>query len=530
MSDDGLSAIPLEGIQAIVAYHNVAGQSGVLNAAGAELEHELMAHYAFRGIDHIPYVQGQNIRCFVLSPQIDAMRDHVQYREQIAGMEFTPITNTAELAGMGIDKAVFLPYIRLTDEPLESSIDWIRYGLPPQVTIKLKDKAYIHRWLVSRGLARHTPNHIACDATYIPRFGKRMLREIITMYEDLEMRTRYPVGLMIRGALSDGNYAMAAIVEAITDMTIRDVSIKKGQWMLKPNGKSEDLEIFDTAGEALVRVREHIRHENNRDIDDRVVMSRLIDLDASPGLCAAVVNNQIFDFPFNGQYMEPGNTACTGTTTFSAALGIDVAQTYTRDYLQQSQELLHDILNRFFEEYNVQNLYAMLNMDVMVIGDLERELHQRALAMPDVGNTYLNNLGTTDHQYAPRIYNPAEILFAEVNPRDTNWTIAMKAVLQSMRLPCTVENLEMVGSGEHVQILARDHWELPAGITVKEARNLLTKFHQEVLQTNHEGFIVRMSDNPMGVIVYTRSHDPMRLTEITYEARDYLLENMPVLA
>lgn len=530
MPDEELSAIPLDGVQAVVALHNVAGASGVLNAAGDELEANLVSHYTYRGIDHIPHTGDLPIQKFLLTPQIDNMQDHLAYREKLANTTFIPISSTSELANRGIQRAVFLPYIRLTDEPLEPSIEWVRYGLPPSITVKLKDKAYIHRWLVRHGFAIHVPNHVACDAGYIPRFGKRMLRKIVTMYEALEMRDRYPVGLMIRGALSDGNYAMAAIIEAMHDMVVGNVTIRKGQWMLKPNGKAKDLEVFDTAGEALVRVREHIRGENDPDIDDRVVMSRLLDLETSPGLCVAVANNAVFEFPFNGQYMEPGDTACTGTTTFLAALGVERADYYTHGYLTQSQGLLRNILDIFFEQHRVDNLYAMLNMDVMIVGDLERELYQRAIAMPEVGAVYLSSFGKTDDDYEPRIYNPAQVLFAEVNPRDTNWTIAMKAVLQAMQLPCTVQNLAWVSNGDNVQILARDHWLLPAGLSVDTARDLLLNFHQQVLQPNGEGFIVRMSDNPMGVIVYTRSKNPLRLTEITREAFDYLKTHMPVLA
>lgn len=521
-------AFPLDGIDAIVAHHNIAGAAGVLNAAGDELEQALFSHYAPRGIDHIPYVEHHPPQNFVYTAEVDRITPHAHYRQQIAHLPFTPITDLSQLSAMGVRKALYVPYIRLVDEKLPENVEWVRYGLLPAMTVRLKDKAYMHNWLLDNGFAHHLPNFIACDATFIPRFGMRMIRKIADMLDTLGMRDRYPLGLMIRGALSDGNYAMASVSEAPQDMTLRGQHIKKGQFLLKPNGKTDDLEVFDEPQAALRRVLEHIRHENNPDLDDRVVMSRLLDLEISPGLCTAIVAGQWHDFAFNGQYMEPGNSACTGTTTFRSAVGDDTAIRLSDGYLGQSQQLLRDILSRFFGDRPIDDLYAMLNMDVMVVGPLERELYERAQAHPQ-GQQYFDSIGDCNADYSPGVYNPDTVLFAEVNPRDTNWTIAMKAVLQAMNLPCTVDNLKRLGSGEEMQVLARDHWGLPEGMSIEQARDLLLEFHHH-LSEQGEGFIMRMPDNPAGVILYTPSRDPNRLSEIAYEAFDYLIQHQAVLA
>jgi hypothetical protein len=515
-------AFPLDGIDAIVAHHNIAGSAGVLNAAGDELEASLFSHYAPRGIDHIPFVEHQPPQNFIYTAEVERLAPHAEYRQEIAHIPFRAITDLSDLAQMGIRKALYIPYIRLVDEKLPDNIEWVRYGLLPSMTVKLKDKAFMHNWLLQHGFAKHLPNFIACDATFIPRFGMRMIRKIADMLELLGMRDRYPLGLMIRGALSDGNYAMASVSEALHDINIRGQHVKKGQFMLKPNGKTDDLEVFDEPQAALRRVLEHIRHENNPDLDDRVVMSRLLDLEISPGLCTAIVAGLWHDFAFNGQYMEPGNSACTGTTTFRSAVGDETALRLSNGYLEQSQALLRDILSRFFADRPIDDLYAMLNIDVMVVGELERELYERAKAHPQ-GQQYFDSIGSCNANYSPGVYNPDTVLFAEVNPRDTNWTIAMKAVLQALNLPCTVENLKRLGSGEEIQVLARDHWALPEGMSIEQARQHLLDFHRQLAEQG-EGFIMRMPDNPAGIILYTSSPDPNRLTEIAYEAFGYLAE------
>jgi len=517
-------AIPLEGMDAVVAWHNVAGAGGVLNAAGDSLEQRLESHYAPRGIDHIPYISG-NIACYVQTPSPERLHAHAAYRQQLAHMPFIPIANLQDLRGMGVKNALFLPYIRLFDDPLPEGINWRRYGLPPTMTLYMKDKAFMHNWMMENGFAIHTPNHITCHATYIPYLGAQMIAQIEQMLIDLDMRGHYPLGLMIRGALSDGNYAMAAIVEAQESEVVSGRWVEKGQWMLKPNGKAADMEIFDNLYDTLARVRDHIQNENNPELDDRVVMSRLLDVEVSPGLSAAVIGGDVYTFPFNGQYMAAGDTACTGTWTFAAAVGESYSARISGSYLEQSQTLLRRILEKFLRNADTTALYAMLNMDMMVVGALERELWQRAVHSPE-HRYYTSDTGYYNELFKPHVYNPAVALFAEINPRDTNWTIAMKAVLQVLNLPCTLENLAMLAQGQRVQVLARDHWKLPEGMAVEQARALLLDFHQNVLPTG-DGFILRMSNNPAGVITYAHTQDPARVEQITQEAYDYLLAHLP---
>ena len=64
---------------------------------------------------------------------------------------------------------------------------------------------------------------------------------------------------------------------------------------------------------------------------------------------------------------------------------------------------------------------------------------------------------------------------------------------------------------------------------ISEARDALLEFHQQ-LAKNGEGFIMRMSDNPAGVIAYTPSKDANRLHQITSEAYQYLKRKAHILS
>lgn len=519
-------AIPIHDADAIVAFHNIAGQNGVLNNAEMPIVQYVGNHYAARGIDHIPYTNGQPIQTYVLTNQPEMMEAHAAYRGHLANMHFTPITSLQELVERGVHKVVHLPYIRLVDESFPGEIEWHRYGLPPEVTYRLKDKVGIHRWLMENGFAQYTPNFVSGHVEEIPHKGAMMLDKISAMYARLGMLGRYPLGLIIRGAFSDGNYSMAAVVEAIADMSLRNQSIRKGQVMIKPNGNSLNLEVVDTFAQALERVKDHFHHE--QELGGQVIMTRLLDIDLSPGMSASIADGQTHLFHFNGQYMAPGNTACTGTTTFKTAIGEERARAMTAKYLPQSQELLAGILDRVLTQDDLAGLYAMLNIDGMMVGELEHELYERAISREDC-HDYLNSQGAYDDDYTECIYNPDNILFAEVNPRDTNWTLAMKAVLQVLNQPCTVENLARLAEGEDIQILARDHWELPQGMSIAEARELLAEFHWQ-LRERGEGIIMRMADNPAGVIIYTPSPEVGRLEAISEEAHRFLARHTAVPA
>jgi hypothetical protein len=324
---------------------------------------------------------------------------------------------------------------------------------------------------------------------------------------------------MIRGEFTDGNYGSAAVVEALKANTVGGRAVRCGQVIVKRDGKIDNIDVCDGWPAALESARQHVAASTDRNVADRVVITRLIDYRSSPGLCAAVAGGVLHTFPFNGQYIAPGETACTGTCSFRYAAGEAQSQELMGQYYHQGRALLAGILERFLAACDDRaSIYAMLNIDLLIPGALEAELWGRA-NRDRAAFGYLGALANCNDAYIPRIYDPGRVLMTEINPRDTNWTIAIKSVMQVLGQPCTLENFAALAEGREMQILARDHWPLPQGVSLDRARERLLKLHARLAQDG-EGFIMRMPDNPAGVILYTPN--PARLEQIEAEAQQIL--------
>lgn len=513
--------IELGDVEAIVAWHNVVGKQGVLCASTEELEQVVGEHYAARAIDHIPYTANGHIERFVLTTEPEMLGEQLDYRGQLSGLDFYPIRNLKELAERGITKALFVPYINLTSQKFPAEMAWETYGLPPEVTGALKDKADLHEWLMANGFEQHTPNYVISTANQIVENGLMMLPKIAEMYREFGVSDMYPLGLMIRGAHSDGNYGMASLRQAVRSESIDGCNVYKGEIILRRDG-SAVVEFFDRWEDALQRAQDHISLNTPENGEYRVVMSRLIDLRMSPGLSAAIIGQEVYPFNFNGQYTEPGQTACVGTSTFKISYGEKTASRTSEDYLTQSQNILKRIMKHFLADKGHVN--AMMNIDLMLTGMLEQMLWERARS--SVFRRYKENVGCCNADYEPRVYSTSDVLIAEINPRDTNWTLAMKAVLQARNMPCTIENLQILANGTGIKVVARDKWDVPETVDWTTARTVLYDYHKRLAE-NGEGFILRMADRPAGVIMYTESEDPHRLSEISYEAYQLLQTLVP---
>lgn len=491
----------LQNADAIVAWHNVVGPDGVLCAASEEIERKAGGHYAPRAVDHIPYTDKP---VFILTNDAARIEAQMAYRSALSGMTFVAISNTAELVEFGVRRALFLPYIRLTDIDLDPRIEWYRYGLPPELTQHLKHKARMHAWLTAEGFTQHTLNYIACHAEDIPYYGTKMLDAMRAMYDELGVPD-YPLGVMVRGTQTDGNYGAGSIIQ-------RGETI-----VLRPNGAPPLVDANGEWANALAHLRDHILRTTNLDVAGDVVMTRMLDIDVSPGMSALFQDGQLHCFDFNGQYTAPNSTACTGTTTFGFQVGAR-ADTYRERFWNQTQALLRDIMMRLLQDRaDAPLINGMLNIDMMNVGPLEAELWARS-----AGTRWRDNVAANNAAYAPRPYDPQYALFAEINPRETNWTLAMKAVLQALHLPFSVENLRMLAAGNDLQVVARDQYPIPEGLSFDALReNLL--YQSETMKQNEEGVILRMPDEPAGLIAYTRDRNPARLNALL----DEIYERLP---
>lgn len=510
---------PLQDIDTIVAWHNVVGPSGVLPAVAPAVAKMVGDHYAARAADHIPHAPG--ISHYLLAKDADGLQSQAAYRGRLTQAAIAPLANLKLLVDNGTKNALFVPYIRLQDTPLPQTIKWRRYGLPPEVTIRLKDKVFLHTWLITRGYADRVLNFVVSRIPDIKNTAVWMLEKIEAFYADFGMRGIYPMGLMVRGAQSDGNYGSGVVMEVLEDSLIGGLPVKRGQVVVKRDGSTRQLVVFDDWEPAIEHLQQHIEQSTDVFMDNRVIITRLLDLHISPGMCGVVIGGDLTCLPFNGQHVAAGDTACTGTCTFRAQVGPDVAEELSEKYLSQSQELLAEILDSFMEKRKDRvETYAMLNLDIMIPGGHEAELFKRAQQDKKLHH-WLDNTGRFDEKYAPRIYDPGHALLTEINPRDTNWTLAMKATLQANQRPPTLQNLAGLADGSAMQVLAMDHWPLPAGVSIEAARDRLLEYHHQ-LSREGEGIIMRMADNPAGVIMYTPSDDSGRLHQLSDSAFAFL--------
>ena len=494
----------IQNVDAIVAWHNIVGKEGVLCAAAAATSARAKHHYAPRAVDHIPYTTEKPL--FVATDRPDTVHAQLEYRGAISGLNFTPIKSTYELYAYGVKSALFLPYIRLSDIKLDADIQWHRYGLPPDLTQHLKNKAIMHRWLLQVGLTQNMVNFVACNIDDIPSAGQRMLTQIKAMLDDLGMSDTYPLGLMVRGAQTDGNYGAGFLHQLHHDDLF--TGAKAGQILVKRDGNATDADVYDEWGPALQALRDHIDATTNRDVEQNVVMSRFMDIDIAPGMSAILEGGKLHFMDFNGQYIAPGSSACTGTTSFDHQFR-DQANPIRQAYYTQSTEMLQAICDKLFEgRADRDHINGNINIDMMVVGPKEAELWKRS-----EGTKWRDNANRFDDDYAPVPYDPQYSRFAEINPRETNWTLALKAVLQAEKRPITIKAMQDLAAGRDIRLLSRDHWQLSRFDDADMLRTAMLEHHQ-YLQSQGEGLILRMPDNPAGVIVYTRNADYARLDEI----------------
>ncbi len=514
-----------------VGNHNVVSQDlksgksvGLLDGASPKTQLDVGGHYDFRSIDQL---MNQEAKGYVLTTDADRLFAQVLYRGILANRSLTAVERLQDIPTKKGEVGLYIPYVNFYPPEFPNTATWKRYGLPTEVAQRAQNKADFHNWLVKEGFAEHTPNHIVSNVESIPNLGQNMIRQIDQMYSQAAMQSEYPLGLMIRAARSDGNYGAAKVVQLVEGETIIENHegldivrrFKAGDILMYPDGKKRGIKKFSEWPRALEAASKHIEGAMDMNVDSRVVMSRLLDLEASPGISAVIIKGIAHTFRWNGQWQEDGESACTGTMSYDLAHDGKIEA----DYFEQSQEVYVRVLSKMLVgQENLEDIYAKNNMDLMIPGRLERKLWQRAQRDPSLFK-YLGTVGRNNLEYMPRIYSSQDVLIAEDNPRDTNWTLAVQAVLQALQRQFTLENMLAIANGLDGQIIARDVWPLPEalrGEDMDKVRDTLLEFHERVKRRG-DGFILRMPDLPKaGAIAYTTdvSRTPYGLFDEAYGA------------
>ncbi len=501
--------------------HNVVGAGGVLWSIDPNTQEKVGGHYDPRAADQ--FLGNHNREAFVLTQSPEDHQSQLDYRGAIGKVDLTAIRDVREITNPNGHVALYVPYISREMPNFPTELNWKRYGLPYEITSLLKNKADFHDWLTQNDLEANTPNHVICEAKDITSSAEQMLLKIQSMYQEAKIDDQYPIGLMLRGAEGDGNYGAAKIVQSLHNQTILtkkgEVHVQAGQIMIMPDGKKDNLEVHDNWQTALLLAQLHIKDSMNLDQESRVVMSRLIDLQDSPGMSAIIAGGTPHLFNWNGQWQEPGESACTGTTS----PGLNGNNRLHELFLEETQAIFSTILSKQLEgRANRDEIYAMINIDLMIPGALEQKLWQKTQSRPSL-HQYRNNLGKNNHNYQPRPYNPNIPLIAEINPRDTNWTLAVKSVLTALKRQATVQNMLALANGQDTKIIARDAWTLPGGLTdMNLVRDEMLQLHHQ-LEKSGAGFILRMPGHPQaGAIGWTSEGHP---SDVFNQARERLSQH-----
>jgi hypothetical protein len=270
--------------------------------------------------------------------------------------------------------------------------------------------------------------------------------------------TQYPLGLILRTAESDGNYGGCLLYE-------------KGAHIILVLGGGLKPIRHTTWHEALAAAQKHLAATMNQEKEARVVISRLLQLADSPGMSVVIMGGQVESLRWNGQLQDAGSKACVGTSTYRPKNAY-VAY-LQRDHEDQTVAFFETLLRKTAHRCGVDfaSLRGVANLDLMLAGPLEKRLQKR------------------------RGQKPAHYL-AECNPRWTNYTDAIMAVIGANRKEQSISSMRTV-----IQegVVAIDKYPFPVHIDPREVRECISQ-RDDLLK--HEGtrVICRMLDNPLGLI------------------------------
>ncbi len=424
--------VPIGELQVGVGYHNVHQVVG----ASDFVQKKIKEKYQMR-CGHVP-LDGFERTHVLVGEHTDATTSQLDYLSDIFGRKIAPKTVgeiKQESSKDGGQKPLVVPYIRLpeVDVSMQEKLGAKVWGLPGGMVIALKNKVEFHRMIEKAQIDDlHVPDFTIARVDDLTASAEEFrLRHVEGLYKRYDM-SDYNRGLMVRAAESDGNYG-AAIVKEVN-----------GNKILMPDGKMDKFQKHDTWKGALEACQVYIKEAMNTAKEDRVVISRLIDLADSPGMSAAILDGQMLSLGWNGQLYKDG-TACEGTGTYKPK----------NEYLKRTQVLYEEKVAGAFEKLLKQLadekgidfsvIRGFVNIDIMIPGHKERELQRRR-----DGETYF--------------------YLAESNPRITHFTDAVLTGVAAQRQRQTVNSMREIIAKD---LQAEDSFTLPEYVDPRNVRDMV---------------------------------------------------------
>lgn len=442
-----------------VGYHNV---GDVLRATHEGMIGQVQRHYGER-CGHLPLNAG-HIYALVDQHTPD-IRTQMAYLSQLFGQTITPLTLAelkAEKERMAEPAPLVVPYINVpeTTMRLDDALDTQLWGLPAKMTHILKNKASFYQLAEEFALEGfYPPDYTIAHIYDLPKAAEKFLARIEEIYQQAGVAQSYPPGVVLRAAESDGNYGCCLVYANASGIAV------------VPHGDAELTQYYPGWQEALASSQEHLLASVDTQKEARVVISRYIDFVDSPGMSVVMLEDQVVSLGWNGQLQKEGSKACVGTSTYHPKT----------PYLQRMQQQYEEQTAAFFETFlrktahkcgiDFATIRGLANIDIIIPGELEQRL-QRSRKQP------------------------AAHYLAECNPRWTNYTDAIMAMLGASRKVQTIANMQTV-----IQegICTFDKYPLPAQLDPRLVRECLAE-RDAALQRDGTRMICRMAKNPMGLI------------------------------
>jgi hypothetical protein len=444
-----------------VGFHNIG--SGVLRASNETIVKYVEYHYGER-CGHLPLNAG-NIRVLVVQYSTD-LRAHLDYLSQLFGKAIAPQTLDELRAEQEITVGpapLVVPYINVpeTEVSLMDALGAQPWGLPGKMTHALKNKANFYQLADEFELEGFCPPDYTVTNIYdLPKAAAAFLSNVEEIYKQADVAAAYPLGVMLRAAESDGNFGCCLVYENHHGIII------------VPNGDAEHALCCAHWQEALALSQQHLADSMNPQKETRIVISRYIDFEDSPGMSVVIMDGHVESLGWNGQLQEEGSKACVGTSTYLPKN--PHLQRLQQQYEEQTAAFFETFLRKTAQKCDVDfaSIRGVANLDIMIPGAMEQRVQKR------------------------RKQSAANYL-AECNPRWTNYTDAIMTVLGANRKEQTIYNMKAV---IQAGICTFDKYPLPDKVDPQIVRGYIAE-RDSVLQRDGTRVICRMAKNPMGLIL-----------------------------
>lgn len=368
-----------------VAIHNV-GTGGVLRSSSQEVRDYVGLHYGMRA-GHIP--DAAKIGVIVQQPTQEVV-EQADYLSGLFGKR-VHVLDEAELARHS--SPLVVPYINTPETSRRIEEKAIVWGLPSPIVDRLKNKA--ESTDLAKQLGIDLPDFKICETEEILEAGIFLVKQTKAAYEQAGLISDYPVGVIIRAAESDGGYGNAELFENGKSITVIC------------NGEAKDAVDFSKWNEALEYAKGAIvASVDSSTLDKRVVLSRRIDIEASPGLSIFIKDGEYYSLGWNSNVQQSDHgKASVGTTTFkpNSEYARRVQEIHEEKTARQLATLVWETAKATTTQGN--EITGFVNLDMLIPGALER----RYLQLKGRGSDL--------------------VYFCEVNPRLTNWTDALLLTL-----------------------------------------------------------------------------------------------------